>query len=121
MKKELLKHLPHLLCGALFAAALCPQTSGGARLRGLPSVPQAEAYVAEAVAVEHAPKLDGTLDDPLWQSAKPIIDFRQREPHEGEAPTENTEVRILYTRHAVYFGIHCYDTDPSRIIATELR
>jgi hypothetical protein len=60
--------------------------------------------VAEAVRVDHAPKLDGTLDDPLWQSAKPIADFRQREPHEGEPPTERTEVRILYTRKAVYFG-----------------
>jgi hypothetical protein len=76
---------------------------------------------AEATRVNQAPKLDGTLNDPLWQSAKPIADFRQREPHEGEPPTEKTEVRILYTRHAVYFGIHCYDAEPSRIIATELR
>ncbi len=76
---------------------------------------------AEAIRVDQAPKLDGTLNDPLWQSAKPITDFHQREPNEGEAPTEKTEVRILYTRHAVYFGIYCYDYDPSRIIATELR
>jgi hypothetical protein len=76
---------------------------------------------AQATAIEHPPNLDGTLDDPLWQSAIPITDFRQREPYEGEPATEKTEVRILYTRHAVYFGIHCYDSQPSRIIATELR
>jgi hypothetical protein len=76
---------------------------------------------AEATRVNQAPKLDGTLDDPLWQTAKAISNFRQREPHEGEPATENTEVRILYTRHAVYFGIYCHDFDPSRIIATELR
>jgi len=76
---------------------------------------------AEAVHVDHGPKLDGTLDDPLWQSAKPIRDFRQQEPYEGQPATERTEVRILYTRHAVYFGIHCFDSDPSRIIASELR
>src|SRR5260221_1699182 len=76
---------------------------------------------AEAIRIEHAPTLDGTLNDPLWQSAKPVTEFRQREPHEGEPPTEKTEVRILYSRHAVYFGIHCYDSEPSRIIATELR
>ena len=76
---------------------------------------------AEATRVNQAPKLDGTLNDLLWQSANPITDFRQREPHEGEPPTEKTEVRILYTRHAVYFGIHCFDSEPSRIIATELR
>jgi hypothetical protein len=76
---------------------------------------------AQATRIDHAPRLDGTLDDQLWQSAKVITDFRQREPNEGEPATEKTEVRILYTRHAVYFGIHCYDSVPSRIIATELR
>ena len=79
------------------------------------------APIAQAVAVEHPPKLDGTLDDPVWQSAVPITDFYQREPYEGQPATEKTEVRILYTRHAVYFGVHCYDSQPSRIIATELR
>jgi len=71
--------------------------------------------------VDHAPRLDGTLNDPLWQAANPITEFRQREPYEGVAPTEKTEVRILYTQHAIYFGIYCHDTHPSGIIATELR
>jgi hypothetical protein len=65
--------------------------------------------------------MDGTLDDPLWQTAKPVNYFRQREPHAGAEPTEKTEVRILYTGRAVYFGVHCYDSEPSRIVATELR
>lgn len=80
-----------------------------------------ELGVAFAVHVDHAPKVDGTLNDQLWQSAKPIINFRQREPLEGQAPSEKTEVRTVYTRHAIYFGIHCYDSKPSGIIATELR
>jgi Domain of unknown function (DUF5916)/Carbohydrate family 9 binding domain-like len=75
----------------------------------------------EAAPTDKAPKLDGTLNDPLWQLAAPITDFRQREPDEGQPATEKTEVRILYTRHAVYFGIHCYDSEASRIVATELR
>jgi hypothetical protein len=75
----------------------------------------------KAVRVEHAPKLDGTLDDPFWQQAIPIHNFSQREPFEGQPPTEKTEVRIVYTEHAVYFGITCFDSDPKRIIATELR
>ena len=51
--------------------------------------------MARAVSVDHAPLLDGTLSDPLWRSAEPITDFRQREPFEGQIPTEKTEVRIL--------------------------
>src|SRR6516225_4504114 len=43
---------------------------------------------AEATRVDLAPKLDGTLDDPLWRTATPITDFRQREPFEGQASTE---------------------------------
>ncbi len=102
------------LCLSLFqpsgANAEAPSAKGGsARIS------------AEATRVNQAPKLDGTMNDLLWQLANPITDFRQREPHEGEPPTEKTEVRILYTRHAVYFGIHCFDSEPSRIIATELR
>ena len=94
-----------------------PQTNSAATRQ----VEMRRAETAEAVRVEHAPKLNGTLDDPLWQSAKPIRDFRQQEPYEGQAATERTEVRILYTRHAVYFGIHCFDSEPSRVIASELR
>ena len=121
--KSLFEHshrLPHVI---LLIAALAPHCRGETRSITAEShpVPQTERHVTEAVRVEHPPRLDGTLDDPLWQSAKAITDFRQREPHEGQPPTEKTEVRILYTRKAVYFGIYCYDSEPSRIIATELR
>jgi hypothetical protein len=77
--------------------------------------------VAQAVRVDHAPKLDGTLSDPLWQQAIPITSFLQREPYEGQPPTERTEVRVLYTRNQVYFGVICYDSAPQGIVATELR
>jgi len=118
--KNLHKHLHCLAWGTYLAFALSTQSYGAAPRR-LPSVPQSDTQVAEAVPVERAPKLDGTLDDSLWQLAKPITDFRQREPLEGQPATEKTEVRILYTRRAVYFGIHCFDSNPSRIIASELR
>ncbi len=118
--KNLHKHLLCLAWGTYLAFAL-PTQSYGAAPRRLPSVPQSDTQVAQAVPVERAPKLDGTLDDSLWQLAKPITDFRQREPLEGQPATEKTEVRILYTRRAVYFGIHCFDSNPSRIIASELR
>jgi len=106
------------LCLLLFQAC---SANAATSSEGQPAKGESGRISAEAIRIEHAPTLDGTLNDPLWQSAKPITEFRQREPHEGEPPTEKTEVRILYSRHAVYFGIHCYDSEPSRIIATELR
>ena len=83
--------------------------------------PQKPQRRAGAIRVDRAPKLDGTLDDSAWQQATPITDFLQREPFEGQSPTEKTEVRILYDRHEVYFGIACFDSDSTRIVATELR
>jgi Domain of unknown function (DUF5916) len=89
------------------------------------AVPKSESpetgKVAHATPVDRAPRMDGTLDDSLWQTAQPISDFRQREPYEGQLPTETTEVRILYTRHEVFFGITCRDSVPAGIVATELR
>jgi hypothetical protein len=76
---------------------------------------------ATAIRVDRSPKLDGTLDDPLWKQATPVSDFFQREPFEGQPPTERTEVRILYTPHEVYFGIVSFDSDSNRVIATVLR
>ncbi len=76
---------------------------------------------AQASRVDRTPRLDGTLDDPLWLQATPISNFLQREPYEGQAPTETTEVRILYDKHQVYFGVTCFDSDPKGLVATELR
>jgi hypothetical protein len=91
-------------------------------VRILPAYCQApEVRIAHATRVEQAPKLDGTLNDPLWSKAEPIADFRQREPYETQPATERTEVRVLYTSHEVYFGIACFDSDPRGIVATELR
>src|SRR5216684_1333312 len=109
------------LAYGLFGLCLLLFRPSGANAEAPPAKDESARISAEATHIDHAPKLDGTLNDPLWQSAKPITEFRQREPHEGEPPTEKTEVRILYTRHAVYFGIYCYDSKTSRIVATELR
>ena len=84
-------------------------------------VAQQPLRTARAGRIDRAPRLDGTLDDPLWVQATPISNFLQREPYEGQPPTEQTEVRILYTKHEVYFGITCFDSGPSGVVATELR
>src|SRR5205814_4001518 len=83
--------------------------------------PNSGTRLAAAAWTDHAPHIDGTLDDPLWMTAPLISDFRQREPLETSPATEKTEVRILYDARHVYFGIHCYDTVPSAVVATQLR
>lgn len=70
---------------------------------------------------DRPPALDGTLDDPLWRAQSPVDKFYQREPLEKEVATERTEVRVLYDRHYLYFGIHCFLADPRKVTASELR
>jgi hypothetical protein len=70
--------------------------------------------------VEKAPIMNGTLGDPEWKKAAPISDFVQYDPQNGAPPSEKTVVRVLYTRRMVYFGIHCYDNHPDKILATQL-
>lgn len=108
----------HRLAVALLFVAL-PRQSAKASPRSSPQIPSLK--VAEAVRVERPPRLDGTLNDPLWQKAEPVGGFRQREPLEAHPATEITEVRILYTRNEIYFGILCRDSDPKGIVVTELR
>ena len=75
-----------------------------------------------ASAVEDAPVLDGdVLGDAAWRAASPATGFRQTAPDEGEPASERTEVRIIYTRDAIYFGVVCYDRDPSSIIVADSR
>src|ERR1700757_988909 len=104
-----------LLCCFLVVILLEPW------LRGHDEVPAGAGRVAFATRVETAPRLDGTLDDPIWQKAPMAADFRQREPLETLSATEKTEVHILYDARHVYFGIHCYDAEPRGIVATQLR
>lgn len=100
---------------------LLAQQQTGPRRRARQIGGQELLRAAQASRVERAPKLDGTLNDPEWQQATPISNFLQREPFEGQSPTEKTEVRVVYTKHEVYFGITCFDSESKRIIATELR
>ena len=74
---------------------------------------------AEAVRVEEEPTLDGILDEEVWLQAVPVSQFHQRNPEEGTLASERTEVRIIYSSQAIYFGVTCYDSEPDQIIATQ--
>jgi hypothetical protein len=57
-----------------------------------------------AVKTNRAPRLDGRLDDAVWQQASFLSEFTQREPREGEPATQRTEVGFVYTDEALYIG-----------------
>src|SRR6185503_453670 len=63
------------------------------------------------------PVIDGVLDEETWQRAPVIDDFHQVNPVEFAAPSERTEVLVLYDRDALYIGVRLYDSEPNLINA----
>jgi hypothetical protein len=75
-----------------------------------------------AVTATTAPiTIDGALDEPAWRSASKIGDLVQRQPQPGEAPTERTEVTLLHDRDALYVGVTNFDSEPHRVIGTQMQ
>jgi Domain of unknown function (DUF5916)/Carbohydrate family 9 binding domain-like len=105
------KRLGSLLC---VLAGLRPQGAGA-------TVSAPERPKLRAIPCEQAPEIDGKLDDAVWAAAEPIGGFTQVEPREGEPPTERTEVRALCDADHLYLGIRCFDREPGRIIATQMK
>ena len=75
----------------------------------------------DAVRVTTRPEVDGVLDEAIWQGASVIDYFVQQEPNEGAAATERTEVRVLYDGSSLYIGVRAFDSEPDRIVASEMR
>ena len=75
------------------------------------------------VAVKTAAPItvDGALDEEDWSRTAPATDFLQSEPREGEAASEQTEVRILYDDNNLYIGVVARDREPGEIIVNELK
>ncbi len=66
-----------------------------------------------------APKIDGTLDNPIWeeQSLK-IEDFLQFTPKEKGTPTQKTVAYVGYDQKNLYFAFRCFDTEGKKIRAS---
>jgi len=64
---------------------------------------------------------DGKLDEPEWKIAQKISSFTQRELDLGQPITEKTEVAVLIDNEYMYIGVWCYDREPNKIIAKEMR
>ncbi len=74
-----------------------------------------------ATVVSEAPIIDGYLDDRVWQQAFAVEDFTQVEPIPGAEPSERTLIYVARDEKNLYFGIRCYDRDPSSIVAKRMQ
>ncbi|MEQ1910481.1 MAG: DUF5916 domain-containing protein [Vicinamibacterales bacterium] len=57
-------------------------------------------------------RVDGRLEEEVWQRATAISDFVQKQPDEGAPATERTEVRFAFDNEALYVGARMYSSTP---------
>lgn len=77
------------------------------------SAPAESLSVVAAKTTEHI-TLDGKLDETAWSKA-PVLTLTQQAPRPGQPTPYKTEVRILTSNDALYFGIVCRDPKPQAI------
>ena len=101
----------------VLAGVLVPGAHGQERPASAPVVRGAEiplrAYRPQG---ELQINLDGRIDEAVWERATPITDFTQQEPVEGNQPSEETEIRVVFDDDNLYIGAIVYD-DPEQVLA----
>jgi len=73
-----------------------------------------------AVKLNEKIVIDGVLSENTWNRPG-FTEFFQQEPHEGEIPSQRTEVWVAYDDEAIYFAAKYYDTQPDSILARLVR
>ncbi len=64
------------------------------------------------------PVVDGILDDPVWEEAPYVKDFKTFIPDFGRGLSEETLAYFAYDAENLYFAFQCYDREPKKIKAT---
>ncbi|MEE9502196.1 MAG: DUF5916 domain-containing protein, partial [Candidatus Aminicenantaceae bacterium] len=88
-----------------------------ALLFSVPVLGQAEEKETSALKIKTPIKVDGFLNEQIWERAPEVGDFIQFEPERGKSASENTRVKILYDENFIYFGYLCYDLQPEKMAA----
>lgn len=73
----------------------------------------------EIPKLSQSPKIDGVLDNPLWEKeALRIENFLQLTPKEKGTPSEKTIAYVGYDEKNLYFAFRCFEKNPKKIRAT---
>lgn len=99
---------------ALIVISSCVITTFSAQKITSDSVSRKQISIAKTMV---PPKIDGILDDAIWENVATAKNFVQLEPENLKPEAENfkTEVRILYDDTGVYIAARMYDPEPSKI------
>ena len=75
-----------------------------------------------AVRLAESFRLDGRLDERIYQQTAPVTDFIQTVPDPGKGATERTDVWVSFDQNNIYVSARCWDSGGEDAwIANELR
>jgi hypothetical protein len=75
-----------------------------------------------AIKLKQPLKVDGQLDEAVYQEFQPFGGFVQVAPDYGATQSERTDIWISYDTENIYVTCRCWDSEPSeKWIANELR
>lgn len=81
----------------------------------VPLVAFAQRPSVHAIHITEQISLDGILSESVW-SGPGFTEFKQRDPNQGQDPTERTEVWVAYDDAALYVAARLYDSAPDSIM-----
>jgi hypothetical protein len=74
-----------------------------------------------AVRVTTPMRIDGRLDEAIYNTVQPASGFIQMEPRAGETATEKTEVWVFYDKDNVYVSFRAWESQPDKTVVNEMR
>ncbi len=81
----------------------------------LPVYAEEEKKILHVQFVEKKIKIDGHLDEDLYNEITPVEDFIQFHPKNDIEPTFKTLVYAFYDNGNIYFSFKCFDPEPGKI------
>ncbi len=98
-----------------------PGTAGPPRLDPVLTHDERGGVVIRATRITQPLRIDGRMDEPVYEQVAPLTEFIQQVPKPGAPSTEKTEVWVLFDDTNVYITCRCWHEDPSKIVADDMR
>ena len=73
-------------------------------------------YQTSFIGAKAAPKVDGRIDEAIWNTVDWSSDYVELSPEENTSPTEPTQMKILYDKKYLYVAFRCFDSDPQGVV-----
>jgi len=76
----------------------------------------------DANYIDQSPEIDGNvLNDNIWKSVPSIGPFTQTKPLIGNPSSEETDLKIAFTKDFMFIGVVCYDSSPNNLVVSDSR